>query len=485
VNIIETMADPELFEPWFRGRSWDPWRTVLKGAFALPLSKAEQALFRELAGRKPPKRPVRELWIVAGRRSGKDSVASLIAAHVASFFDSRGRLRRGEKATVMCLACDKEQARIVLGYVKSYFTEIQYLKALVERETVNGLQLSNGVDIVVATDDYRAVRGRAVALGIFDELAFWKSENSSSPDTEVYNAIKPGTMTVGGMIVGISSPHKKSGLLHEKWRDHYAKDGDVLVVHAPSRALNPTLDPKQIAAEIERDPAVGHAEWLAQWRDDLAGYVPLELIECAVDRGVAVRPPRPGVRYLGFIDAASGTGKDSFAVGIAHAEGDKVFLDVAHEIRPPFNPSRATEHAAALLKSYRIHTVTGDKYAAGYNMDAFRRCGISYQYSERDRSEIYCECLPLFTSGRLRLVDSKRLIAQFATLERRTSAAGRDRVDHGHGDAHDDLSNAAAGAAIAASGPQAIDWAAVGPALIAEIRAHPYRRPPFRERFYR
>jgi hypothetical protein len=37
------------------------------------------------------------------------------------------------------------------------------------------------------------------------------------------------------------------------------------------------------------------------------------------------------------------------------------------------------------------------------------------------------------------------LVTQFASLERRTSSVGRDRVDHGR-ESHDDLCNAAAGA---------------------------------------
>jgi hypothetical protein len=59
--------------------------------------------------------------------------------------------------------------------------------------------------------------------------------------------------------------------------------------------------------------------------------------------------------------------------------------------------------------------------------------------------------LPLFTSGRARLLDSKRLVTQFASLERRTSPIGKDRVDHGPGGA-DDLCNSAAGALVAAAG---------------------------------
>ena len=76
MNIVETMADAELFEPWFAGSSWNVWRVALKGAYALPMTKSERNLFRTIAEREPPRKPVRECWFVIGRRGGKDSVAS-------------------------------------------------------------------------------------------------------------------------------------------------------------------------------------------------------------------------------------------------------------------------------------------------------------------------------------------------------------------------------------------------------------------------
>jgi hypothetical protein len=125
-------------------------------------------------------------------------------------------------------------------------------------------------------------------------------------------------------------------------------------------------------------------------------------------------------------------------------------LDLAHEIVPPFNPQNAMKEAAGLLKSYGIHLVRGDKYAAGFVVEAASRCGLTYEYFEKDRSAIYIEALPLFTSGRARLIDNEKLVRQFTTLEQRTSVTGRDGVDHGR-DGHDDLCNAAAGALVLAS----------------------------------
>jgi hypothetical protein len=58
------------------GPPWDGWRTILKAAFALPMSADERAFFRTLADRDPPRRQVREWWIVAGRRARKSYVKS-------------------------------------------------------------------------------------------------------------------------------------------------------------------------------------------------------------------------------------------------------------------------------------------------------------------------------------------------------------------------------------------------------------------------
>ena len=75
LTIVQAMNDPGLFQPWFAGPSWDGWRTVLKAAFALPMTDAERQFFRSIADREPPEHRVRECWLIAGRRAGKDSVA--------------------------------------------------------------------------------------------------------------------------------------------------------------------------------------------------------------------------------------------------------------------------------------------------------------------------------------------------------------------------------------------------------------------------
>ena len=459
MNLVEAMTHPGMFGRWFAGPSWSNWLTVLKATAALPMTDAEKVFFRTVAERDPPRHPVRESWFQIGRRGGKDSAASGVTAHGAAMFDQQHRLRPGERALCLCLASDRDQARIIHSYVRSFFDEIPALKAMVRRETATTLELNNGIDLVIGTNNFRAVRGRPIWRVVLDECAFYRSEESASPDIELYRALMPGLATrPGSMLIGISSPYRKAGLLHQKFRDHFGRDDDnVLFVRAPSLVMNPTLDPAIVAEALENDPVAARAEWLAEPRDDISSYVDVALIEAAVDRGMMVRPPRAGVAYASFCDPSGGS-RDSFTMAVAHAEGNSVTLDCLVEIKPPFNPTEAVAHIADALRSYQLHRTTGDKYAAGWVIEAFTRCGIRYEHSERDRSALYLDALPLFTAGRARLLDSKRLVTQFASLERRTSPIGKDRVDHGPG-GHDDLCNSAGGAMVLALGAAPALWA--------------------------
>src|SRR5262249_54966492 len=149
------------------------------------------------------------------------------------------------------------------------------------------------------------------------------------------------------------TPYRKSGLLYRKFVESYGRDdAEVLVIRAPSIALNATLDPKIIDRAIEEDPAAARAEWHAEFRDDVAGWASRELVESAVERGVTVRPPRQGIFYHSFCDASGGV-RDSFTMAVAHAEGSVAVLDCVVEIRPPFNPDVATSQVAQTLKVYQ------------------------------------------------------------------------------------------------------------------------------------
>jgi hypothetical protein len=453
VSIIEAMTDEALFAPWFRGETWFAWRAILKAAFALPMTDEEITFFRSVAERDPPAERVQELWIVAGRRGGKDSIASVIAAWAAALFQDSGQLRPGERALVMCLATDRDQARIVLNYTRAFFTGIPLLQHMVERETATGFELDNNVDVAITTNSFRSVRGRPVLCAVLDECAFWRDDNSANPDEETYAALKPGLASLpGSLVIGISSPYRRSGLLFKKFRDHFGRDSKTLVIKAPTRTLNPTIPQSVVDEAMLEDRAAASAEWMAEFRDDIAAFIGRDALDACISPDTFERARVQGVRYFAFCDPSGGV-SDSMTLAVGHSQfnADKTrsiaVLDVVREVRAPFSPDDAVKEFAALLKSYGIRTIRGDRYAAEWVSQAFKKAGIEYRPADLNKSEIYRDLLPRLNSGEVDLLDNQRMIAQFLSLERRTARGGRDSIDHPPG-GHDDIANAVAGVLV-------------------------------------
>jgi hypothetical protein len=377
-----------------------------------------------------------------------------LAVYLAIFRDWSEYLAPGERGTVKVLACDRRQARVIHRYCRALLTKVPAIAGLVDRDGDDEIDLCNGVTIEIQTASFRSVRGYTLIAALCDEIAFWRSDESANPDTEILAALRPAMSTVpGAMLLCASSPYAKRGALWDTHRRHYGKPGPVLVWQADTRTMNPTVSERVIAEAYERDPASAAAEYGAQFRGDIETFLSRELVEAAVDHDVVARSPLPDIRYTAFADPSGGAG-DSFTAAVSHCDANVAVIDALYERRPPFNPTGVVAEIADLLREYRIGSVTGDRYAASWVTEAFSKEGLTYCHSTRDRSAIYGEALPLFTSGRVRLLDNPRLVNQLIGLERRTSPAGRDRIDHGPGaHRHDDIANAVCGALVGAARP--------------------------------
>jgi hypothetical protein len=368
-SFAEACTDPYLFGPWFTGGSWARWRVVDKALFGERLDLAEAATFKELTGRDDtPDKPATEAWLIVGRRGGKDVKAAAIAVYLATIgaelFGWRQRLTRGEKGVVQVLAVDRDQAKVCFEYCRA-FLEQPMLKRLVQRETADTIELGNGINIEVTTNDQRRVRGRTVVAAIFDEIAHWRSENTANPDREVYRAVKPAMVTIpGALLIGISSPYARRGLLWQKHQAHWGKAGSVLVIKAPTWLMNPTVsrDGETIAEAYDTDPEWASAEYGAEFRSDLESLLRLEAVQACIEEGVRERPPDRNLRYTAFCDPSGGS-SDSMTLAIAHREGPKdaatVILDVTREVKPPFNPEAVTLEFADLMPATASHRSRG------------------------------------------------------------------------------------------------------------------------------
>lgn len=451
-TILEATRDPSLFARWFRGETWQRWLAFLAALFGLEITEEQAAIFREHTARSVlPSESAREAWVIVGRRGGKSLVAALVAVFLACFKDYSNLLAPGEAATVMLIAADRRQARVVMRYITGFIDLVPMLSALVVNRTKESIELSNRVVIEVHTCSFRAVRGYTLAAVVSDEIAFWRSEESANPDTEIIAAVRPGLATIpGSLLLCISSPYARRGALWQAYQKHYGKDGDpVLVWQADSLSMNPSIDPSIIEQAIEEDEPSADAEWGAQFRRDIESYISKEAVDAVVEPGRRELAYNSEFRYVGFVDAAGGSGGDSYAAAIAHktSEGLAV-LDAVREWRPPFSPEQATREAAELMAAYRLTEASADRYAGDWPVEQFRKHGITIKPAEKAKSDLYKELLGPLNSGKVELLDHPKLIAQLCGLERRTARGGKDSIDHAP-NSHDDIANAAGGALAA------------------------------------
>jgi hypothetical protein len=434
ITIDAAMADSALIGAALGDlSSWSTWVAVLKAAFGQTLNRHERRVFAVVAGsRKPPGRAVRELWAIAGRRSGKSRIAAAIATFIATCIDHSGKLSPGEPGYVLVLAASRSQASVVFAYIEAFLQSSPILRQQIEAVTADEIRLKGNVIISVHANNFRTVRGKTLLAVIFDEAAYWRDETTAMPDFETYRAVLPGLSTTRGMLVGISSPYRRIGLLFQKFRDCFgADDADTLVVKGASAQFNSTIDMSTIERARASDPTAAMAEWDAEFRSDLSQFLDDDSIDAAIDHGRPLElPPRPNLVYKCFVDASAGR-HDAFCCGIAHREDQRVIIDIVRGRKPPFDPAAVAAEYATLAKQYRCSRVVGDAYAGEWVAAAFRDAGVEYHRSALVKSGLYLEGLPAFTRGTISIPDHQVLIRELRLLERRVARSGRDSVDHG------------------------------------------------------
>lgn len=125
MNILQALADQNLFAAWFKDHeTWAAWRVFLAALFGLPIE--DEALYVRCTGGRPlPNRQAREAYLIVGRRGGKSFVCALVGVYLAVFRSYK--LAPGERGIVMLIAADRRQARVLFRYVKAFIEGVPML----------------------------------------------------------------------------------------------------------------------------------------------------------------------------------------------------------------------------------------------------------------------------------------------------------------------------------------------------------------------
>lgn len=448
MSVLQAMRDPDLFGAEFNSPSWTAWEAFLAALLGEEMTDEQKTLCHLHTGRTDlPLEAFRRAALICGRRAGKSRVLALLGTCLATLKDYRPYLSAGEVATVGVIAADRKQARTIFRYVRGLISLVPEIEAEVTRETDEIIEMAGRrVVIEIGTASFRATRGYTYAAVLCDEIAFWRDDSSANPDEEILRALRPGLATIpGSMLLLASSPYARRGVLWKTFKRYYGQDGaTTLVWKAATREMNPEFDVQEEQEAYEEDPAAAAAEYGAEFRSDIASFVAPEVVEACTTVGRYELPRNSQHRYVAFVDPSGGS-SDSMTLAIAHQEDECAVLDLVREKKAPFSPESTVVEFCNTLKSYGINSVTGDRYGGEWPREQFRKNGIEYKLSEKVRSDLYRDLLPVLNSGKVELLDIPVLSRQLSGLERRTSRGGKDSIDHAPG-GHDDVANAVAGA---------------------------------------
>src|SRR6185437_16094150 len=156
-SILDAVSDPAIFAPWFKDRAtWAAWRAFLAVLFGLALTPDQRALFQQCTGRSAPLAGgYLECWLICGRRAGKSFTLALIAVFLACFVDWSSHLVPGETGRIVVIAADRKQARVIFGYILGFLQNIPMLSGMIERQTLESVDLTNGLSIEIQAASFR------------------------------------------------------------------------------------------------------------------------------------------------------------------------------------------------------------------------------------------------------------------------------------------------------------------------------------------
>ncbi len=384
---------------------------------------------------------VRTAVLRLGRRSGKGRMAALLGTYEATVNAPThlAHVPDGERVGIAIAATSQQQARVTHRFVSGWLRGSE-LSSLIERDTADEIELTNGMSILTMPSTARSTRGYSIAVAILDEAA-WMLDltGSATAAKEVYGALAPATaMFPEGKVLILGTPRHASGWFYEMCHRE-----DVRQWHASTREMNPQVSQAFLEAEEAADPAYFAREYLAEFTAGIGAVFPDQLIRAAIYDG---EPPL-GERFFISLDASSGTGKDTYACLLGNLADDKLVIrDVRGWKGSPNNPvshSGILDEVAALARQHKAVVIidqwAGEPLRQGLTE---RGCTVrAFAWSNESKAEAVATTRRLLYEDRLLIPKHQQLITELVSLEQTQLPSGRSRYA-APGNQHDDYATA-------------------------------------------
>lgn len=369
---------------------------LLKSMGTEELSPEELKAWRELTGTwlAKPTRDYRELWVTAGRRSGKDTrILGCISVSCALDPKYERNGAPGERFVVLVAAPIVEKTAQLMNTDRGLFDRLGV--AYVPRDGMLSL-VDRPVDVKPATMTAVGASSES-AKGVFiTDVALGQLEEGAKHDRTFVEQARAMTLSTGGLLVSASQAWARDGVHYETVEKHWKKTGgSVLVAKGPTWAWVPQHtremcmalagdDPRTFRRQYEAIP--GHAEDALFDTDEIAANV---------DKGVHERRKRAGVKHAATGDLAWRGDYASVAIGhkeeVRLPDGSVRVKYVEDKLmvwkpRPglPLDPEAVIAEIAGELRAWDIKSIGIDQFHFDTVASRFKHYGIEAEIVKTD-----------------------------------------------------------------------------------------------------
>lgn len=427
-------------------------RAVCRAADGLPMGgivTAEQLREHFGCAAVPMVRP-RLVALVAGVRGGKSRLAGTAALYAALTTDL-GMIQQHEvpRFAVVAPTVDAATATytLIVGMAHASPVLSRYVVGDPTASTLRIMRPDNRLVEIVVVAAHRgglSVRNRWLVGFVLDEVAqFGAQAMGAQVNAEEILQAAETRLLPGCQGWVISSPYGPSGLLHELWRAYYGKpSAERLVVHAPTRAFNPSFEQSKIDAIRAVSPDVAAREYDATWLEADTAFYPEQHLAAATRHDPVVVPPpkrRAGTwHFAAAMDPASKGNAWTFLVHclVPSARGAPrhIVVMAAQWIgsrTDPLSPEEVMGEIATIAKSYGVRIIVSDIHMFDALQDIARRHNVSLELAPSTgpanlrRHETVAA---LLADGNLELPDEPDLLSDLRQV-RKIALANGLRVD--------------------------------------------------------
>ena len=393
---------------------------------------------------------IRTAVLRLGRRSGKGRIAAVVATFEATANEQAhlDAVMPDEQVAIVVISRSQKLARVVHRYISGFLKQSGIVPVV--RETLDEIELANGIVIMTLPCHAASVRGMAVAVVILDEAAHFAGIDGSPLDAgEVWDAIVPATAQFpAGRGLVLSTPRFATGWFADICAQASSgRFADMRHWHASTAEMNPRIPASFLEGESEKDPANYRREYLADFESGIGAlFDEADVRECIRKFGDAILPPAYGRRYVIALDAAF-TG-DTFGAAIGHSDGPRIVVDrMTGWTGSKANPVQldpTLDAVADLARAYNGAFVVIDQFAAQPILQGLQKRGLSVvqsPWTNDSKVSAATEVRRRLHSRSLEIPDDRRLITELLHLEQRPTPGGRPRIAAPSGQ-HDDYATA-------------------------------------------